>query len=171
MSFLRHTAKSALLCLILTIGCLWAQTPAVRNFGTVEQSILYRGAQPTSAELHTLADFGIKTVIDLRGDKSVASERAVVESELHLKFVNIPLSELRAPTNEQVKQILAVIDAAPKPVYVHCRRGRDRTGVAVATFRIRHDQWSNSRALQEAETYHISPLQFGMKSYIEHYRP
>lgn len=164
------TTKRVLLSLLLLAGCLWGQTPAVRNFGTVEQSVLYRGAQPSNAEFRGLAELGIKTVIDLRDDESVASERTAVEKE-NLQFVNIPLSSYKAPTDEQVQQILTAIDASPKPIFIHCRRGRDRTGVAVAVFRMSHDHWTNSRALEEAKSYHFSWLQFGMESYIEHYQP
>lgn len=169
------TAKRVLLFVLLifvllTASCLFGQSP-VRNFGIVEPSAVYRGAQPTKAELYSLAGSGIKTIIDLRNDQTVEQERSVVEGALHIHFVNIPLSGLHAPTDEQVKQILAAVDASPKPVFIHCKRGQDRTGVAVAAIRITHDHWTNLQALQEAKSYHMNWLQLGMKSYIEHYKP
>jgi tyrosine-protein phosphatase SIW14 len=168
---MRCTIKRVLLFLFLTAGCLFAQVPAIHNFGTVQEFVLYRGAQPTKAELHGLADFGIKTIIDLRNDRSVQQERAIVERELHIRFLNIPLSGLHAPTDDQVKQVLAAIDASPKPVFIHCKLGEDRTGVAVAALRISKDHWTNRQAFQEAESYHINRLQFGMRAYIKHYKP
>jgi protein tyrosine/serine phosphatase len=160
-----------LLVLLLAGGRALGQMPTVSNFGMVQQGTLYRGAQPTRAELESLAKFGIRTVIDLRDDRTVRWERAVVENTLHLHFVNVPLNGLKAPKDEQLEQVLAAIDAAPKPVFIHCKSGKDRTGLVVAAFRITHDHWTNQQAMQEARQYGINWLQFGMKSYIRHYKP
>ena len=31
----------------------------------------------------------------------------------------------------------------PGPIFVHCRRGKDRTGTVIACYRIQHDGWAN----------------------------
>jgi protein tyrosine/serine phosphatase len=167
---LRRAAIAVTVFSLFTAAYVFGESPSVRNFGTVESSVLYRGAQPSGNDLHSLAQFGIKTVIDLRHGGSVETERKQAEA-LGLNFVSIPLSSVMAPSDEQVKHILAVIDASPKPIFIHCHHGSDRTGVAVAVFRMTHDHWTNSKAMQEAKIYHINWLQFRMKHYIEHYRP
>ncbi len=38
--------------------------------------------------------------------------------------------------DEQLAQFLAIMATQPKPVYVHCRSGQNRTGVNVAAYRV-----------------------------------
>jgi protein tyrosine/serine phosphatase len=156
---------------VLTVCSLPGQAPAIRNFGEVEPGTIYRSAQPTDAELSGLARMGIKTVLDLRDDATVAHERTVVENSLHLHFLSFPLKGVGAPTDAQIQQILAAIDAAPKPVLIHCHQGEDRTGVVVAVLRMTHDHWTRQQAFSEAEKYHISKLQWGMRAYIKRFQP
>ena len=62
-------------------------------------------------------------------------------------YVRIGLSGLFAPSDHQMEQILALFeDSANGPVFVHCRRGADRTGLVIACYRIDHDHGSNAQA-------------------------
>jgi tyrosine-protein phosphatase SIW14 len=54
---------------------------------------------------------------------------------------------------------------------VHCRRGADRTGTVIACYRITHDGWSNRKALQEATSYGMSWIEFGMQRYVLAFQP
>ena len=85
------------------------------------------------------------------------------------RFVYFPLSGVLAPHDKDIAAVLKILETAPKPVFVHCWKGDDRTGVVLACWRIRHDGWSNARALKEVEGYHMSHFQFGMKGYIKRY--
>jgi protein tyrosine/serine phosphatase len=60
-------------------------------------------------------------------------------------------------------------DPADGPVFVHCRRGADRTGTVIACYRIAHDGWQNLKALDEARTFGMSWLERAMRSYVLHY--
>jgi protein tyrosine/serine phosphatase len=53
---------------------------------------------------------------------------------------------------------IAIVKAAPKPVYVHCRAGVDRTGVLSAAYRVLIDGASRKEAVAEMGRYH-SPWQ------------
>ena len=115
-----------------------------------------------------LAKLGIKTVIDLRGENS---ERTAVE-RAGLQYVRMPWSGLKAPDDAQIAAVLSLLnDSGQWPVFVHCRRGADRTGTAIACYRIAHDHWSNQQALSEARTFGMSSLEVAMQHYILHFGP
>lgn len=146
--------------------------PGVPNFHQVDQHV-YRGAQPSAEGWKSLADLGIKTIIDLRPDgefgthSTKAEARAVQAAGMH--YVSIPMSGYRAPSTATIGKILAAFNSKD-PVFVHCRYGKDRTGTAVACYRIAHDSWTNQKALQEARGYGIHWFEMGMRHYIMGYR-
>ena len=44
---------------------------------------------------------------------------------------------LSRPSHEQVSRVMAIINAKENgPVFIHCKRGADRTGTVVAIYRI-----------------------------------
>ena len=95
---------------------------------------LYRGSQPSAAALQELvARYQIRTVVKLN---PTTESRDVVPPGVRLIYR--PLSAVRVPSPETVHELLETIDAAAKPVFVHCQHGEDRTGLVVALYRIRH---------------------------------
>jgi len=56
-----------------------------------------------------------------------------------------------------------------EPVFVHCKRGSDRTGTVIACYRISHDRWQQKQALQEAKSHGMGLVQVGLKRYIMTY--
>jgi tyrosine-protein phosphatase SIW14 len=143
--------------------------PELPNFHQVNQG-LYRGAQPRPEGIRRLADLGIKTILNLRAadERSRAEEREALAAGL--RYFNIPMEGLDRPKHEQIERALALLnDAANHPVFVHCKRGADRTGTVIAVYRITHDGWSGADALREAKRYGLSWIMFGMKDYIRDY--
>jgi tyrosine-protein phosphatase SIW14 len=127
---------------------------------------IYRSAQPTREGLQALPALGIKTVIDLRGASERSGEAQLLEA-IGIKYINIPMPPLGAPSIESVKQALALlIDQSAWPILVHCQRGSDRTGTVIACFRISQDGWSNQRALEEARQFGLLSLQKAKKNFI-----
>lgn len=136
--------------------------PGVPNFHQVDEHV-YRGAQPSDQGFASLAKIGIRTVIDLRGERSEAN--AVQRAGLH--YVRLPWNGFKAPDDAQIEAVLALLtNSSQWPVFVHCRRGADRTGTAIACYRITHDHWSNEQALAEAKTFGMNPLQIAMRRCI-----
>ena len=136
--------------------------PGVPNFHQVNEHV-YRGAQPHGQGFEGLAKLGIKTVIDLRGERSedTAVERA------GMRYVRLPWSGYKAPDEAQITAVLSLLnDSSAWPVFIHCRRGADRTGTAIACYRIAHDHWTNQQALAEAKTFGMSSMEVAMQRFI-----
>ncbi len=136
--------------------------PGVPNFHQVDEHV-YRGAQPNGQGFAGLAKIGIKTVIDLRGEtfEGTAVQRT------GMRYVRLPWSGYKAPTEAQLTVVLSLLnDGSAWPVFVHCRRGADRTGTAIACYRIAHDHWTSQQALAEAKTFGMSPTEVAMQHFI-----
>ncbi len=160
----------ALFTLLVSAGAQ-AQTATsyeeLPNFGQVNLHI-YRGAQPRAGGIRRLAQLGIKTIINLRA----ANERTAAEEQeaetAGLRFINVPMPDFSRPSDEQVRRVLALLDDRTNyPVFIHCKRGADRTGVIIACYRITHDGWTDRQALAEAKGYGMNWFQRGMKDFVE----
>lgn len=143
----------------------------VPNFDRVNEHI-YRGGQPSTVGLQELGVVGVKRVIDLREKgEATAFEKEMLE-KLGIKYTNIPFGAFSAPSNQQVQSVLAMLmDNDPSLIFLHCRRGKDRTGTVIACYRIQHDGWDNRRALTEAKEHGMSSLERSMQGYILHFTP
>jgi len=139
------------------------------NFHQVNEN-LYRGAQPQRGGLKKLSELGIKTVINLRGESEDTRKEQADAEAAGMRYFNIPMSGLGRPTDQQVERALTVIDARENwPVFVHCQRGADRTGVIIAVYRILHNQWTAEQAIDEAKRFGLAGIQFRKKDYISDY--
>ena len=112
---------------VLSIPAWAANTSAVEaagipNFHQVNEHI-YRGGQPTDEGWTSLADLGIKTVIDLRregeGEHSTGAEKQAVETA-GMRYLSVPMNGIVAPEEEDIAKVLAVLNSN-QPVFVHCK--------------------------------------------------
>ncbi|MPZ18779.1 MAG: hypothetical protein GEV06_12820 [Luteitalea sp.] len=60
-----------------------------------------------------------------------------------------------------------VDDPAHHPVFVHCRRGADRTGTFVGLYRIARQGWDGDEAYDEAREVGMRWWYFRVKGYLE----
>ncbi len=125
----------------------WAEPMHVRGLPNLYQvsSDLYRGAQPTAEGLQELKKLGIKTVIDLRESSGNQAKLA----ELGIACERIPMTAFYVKDDEVVRFLQIVGDPAHAPVFVHCRRGADRTGLMCAAYRLALQGWTKDRAIAE----------------------
>jgi tyrosine-protein phosphatase SIW14 len=146
------------------------KAPGVPNFHQVDDHV-FRGGQPSAHGFKSLALIGVKTVIDLRSgtEQRHAEESAVQTDGMH--YIHVPLNGFTAPTDQQIATVLSLLDdSSGWPVFIHCRRGADRTGTVIACYRVAHDHWANEKALTEARLYRMSPLEQEMREYILHFK-
>ena len=127
----------------------------------------FRGAQPTLNGIQALPKLGIKTVINLRAADEDSGAEEYYARQAGLRYFNFPMEGRGRPAEAEVQAILAVIGAREnQPVFVHCKRGKDRTGTIVACYRILHDGWTSEQAIDEARLLGLRWTEFGMKRYI-----
>ena len=121
-----------------------------KNFHKVNEN-LYRSGQPDEDEFESLYSFNnIRSVLNLRENNSDKDEIDAVnfKREKKIKLCEIPLDTGNISEGELYK-ILTVIRDAPKPLLIHCWHGSDRTGCAVAAYRIVFENWSVEDAISE----------------------
>ena len=121
------------------------------NFGKVNAQ-LYRGGQPTEAGLRQLAQMGIKTVVNLREENRSAleGERHLTES-LGMRWMHLPMRAYWKPSDRQMRDFFKLTsDASARPIFLHCRRGRDRAGVMVAAYHVVVEGWNPHAAYKDA---------------------
>ena len=154
--------------MLLLASPLFAQEAKPRIY-RVDDNV-YRGKQPTKEDIPKLAAMGIRTVLDLREALERKSwERGAVEAA-GMQYVRVGLPGTFEPTGHEIDKILALLeDPTQGPVFIHCRRGADRTGLVIACYRIDHYHWTNAQALKEAREQGLSRFEILMRSYIEHF--
>ena len=139
--------------------------PGLDSVGRVASGI-YRGAQPEREGFATLKAMGIRTVINLR---TRHGERKAVEAA-GMRYVEIPMSFWKDVDPAVVRKALSVMtDPANQPVFVHCYRGTDRTGVVAAVYRMEVDGWSEAEAEAEMEAFGFHEIWSQLKEYVRRY--
>jgi len=128
---------------------------AIKRFGHVDTN-LYRGAQPDEEGFKTLRDQGIMTIINYRVEEDlVARERQIVES-LGMHYIHIPWT-IFGPYKQEVfdRSFEAIAEKDTAPVFFHCKRGSERTGVIAAAYNIKYRGWSLKEAVKDAEAHDV----------------
>ncbi len=147
------------------------------KFRSVTPSI-FAGANPVArdgdlAGVDYLQTIGIRTILSLQGADVDGSVPGVVSNWMHhgerpqftelercavegrgMSFVNLPIRS-RRPWGESDRKsvedaVVLLAQASPEaPLYLHCQRGIDRTGLIVALYRVREQGWTPKAAYDE----------------------
>lgn len=114
-------------------------------------SFLWRGSKPeTEADYRLLRQIGIRTILDLQADWD--NQGLEFALEFGMTRLQLALCPVFPPSSEEDYQIASrVIGWADKsnPVFVHCKKGCDRTGFIVAKYRMRVLGWTREHAIDE----------------------
>ena len=111
---------------------------------------------------HYTGEDNIKTIIDLQGEKEDASQEAEQQAvhDLAIDYHRYPLSGDGTGKIENYAsaiQTLVQSKNAGKPVLIHCSAGTQRTGVAVAYYRVLVENQPPSTAYSEMRQYAWNP--------------
>lgn len=142
------------------------------HFGPVGEGVLYRSGEPGALGLKWVRFKGIRTVVDLR--RLNARELAIAESRATgngMRYFNIPVGAAGCGFETAGKRFLEIVaDERNRPVLVHCSRGKERSGLMSALYRIRFDGWSAEAAGREAVELGLEPEQIpGALDYISRF--
>jgi protein tyrosine/serine phosphatase len=126
---------------------------------------LYRSARPQPAQFAEIKQT-FKRILSLEGwveDRKEADELApVLVLSDSITFADIYFTGI---TQARLDFILQEIDAGLSfgKLLVHCERGQDRTGLVIASYRVRKCGWTKEAAMAEALTLgYRKYLNFGL---------
>lgn len=123
----------------------------MRRFQQVAPGIL-RGGAPDQKDLQLLKDvWNVKRIISL--DAGVANKISESCKKLGIEHIVIPIESDTITTSiNYLKRNIKSLLSTNTPVYIHCFHGKDRTGLAIALWRVANG-WSCDAALREARSF------------------
>jgi protein tyrosine/serine phosphatase len=108
------------------------------NFHEVVAGEVYRSNQVTPDALATYkAEHDIRSVLNLRGAEPGAEwydDEIAASAALGLTHVDFHMSGNVELSDADAAKLIALMRTMPKPLLVHCLRGSDRTGLAMALY-------------------------------------
>lgn len=135
---------------------------APKRFGVVEPGVLYRSGEGTPAALaRVIRDKRIKTIIDFGAhEPDSPEERREARTAEALGVTRVVLrleGDATGNLNNYARALEIMRDPARQPVLVHCAAGAQRTGCAVALYRMDTRGDSVDHALAEAARFDHDP--------------
>lgn len=128
----------ALPVLAVVAGAGWASwLQQSGNLHEVLEGKVYRSAQPSAAQLvEWTTAYGFRSVLNLRGPSDADWYRAEQKTaaRLTLTHADFAMRDSEILTLDRAAALMALMEALPKPVLIHCKAGADRTGLASALF-------------------------------------
>jgi protein tyrosine phosphatase (PTP) superfamily phosphohydrolase (DUF442 family) len=110
---------------------------------------LYRGGQPSHKGFESLARFGINIIVDA----GQSEKNRKLAEKLGMRYISIPWICL-FPKDEVFARFLKVVEENPdKKIFVHCRFGDARTGMMIASYRMKVQGWTADQALDEMQSF------------------
>lgn len=107
------------------------------NLAAVAPGRLYRSNHPTPARLAAATRrFGLKTLINLRGQRACGSDALSRDAAARLGLIHIdaPLESRGAPHRDRILRLAEIFRTMEEPALMHCKSGADRTGLAAGLF-------------------------------------
>jgi protein tyrosine phosphatase (PTP) superfamily phosphohydrolase (DUF442 family) len=131
---------------------------------------MWRCAQPAPHQIRAFVAAGVKTVINLRGERMCGSyvlERRTCE-QLGVKMVNCQVRSRAAPSKEELRRVRDLFKTIEYPAVLHCKSGADRAGLASVLYRHLQEGVPVAEAKQELSLRygHIRQADTGVLDYF-----
>ncbi|OGI17472.1 MAG: hypothetical protein A2255_08390 [Candidatus Melainabacteria bacterium RIFOXYA2_FULL_32_9] len=123
----------------------------IKNFHQIDKGY-FRGAVPNIKGIEFLIEYkNVKTVIDLRYFfKNNKQKQENIIRNSGLNYISIPMCPIVPPGIKQIQYFLSIVNnPVNQPVYVHCREGKDRTGIMTAIYRVNKYNYCFDKAFSE----------------------
>ena len=97
---------------------------------------VWRSAQPLPHHIKALADSGLKTIINLRGDRPSSTLKLEHDAcrEHGIKLINFEVRSRETPSRQELHEIKELFDSVEYPILMHCKSGADRVGMMSALY-------------------------------------
>lgn len=131
---------------------------------------MFRAAQPTPGQIGDLAAAGIKTIVNLRGERDCASY--ILEEEAcrrhGVTLVNFPIKSRDMPSKENLRRARDIFASIEYPALLHCKSGADRAGLMSVLYLMVHEGQPLAQALKHLSWRygHIKQAKTGMLDYF-----
>jgi protein tyrosine/serine phosphatase len=108
------------------------------NLHPVVAGQIYRSAQPSKSDIDRwVPELGLRAVVNLRGAKRnddrrwLADEREAARRN-GIEHVSLRMSSDDVPPAQTLRELVRILDTAPRPLLIHCGGGAERTALASA---------------------------------------
>lgn len=121
--------------------------------------------------LEAIRDSGFSAILSVNNGEAVHATRI---KNLQMEYANIPLSENIPPRAGDRERCLSNLPEAINfigrnldkgPVLVHCRSGKDRTGMTLAAYLISFEGYAAETAMEEV--IGIKPIAFSAEGWLD----
>ncbi len=102
---------------------------------------VWRSAQPGPRDIRRLAKRGLRTVVNLRGERDCGSYRLERKAcaRHHIELIDFKLRSRGVPARDDIARARALFDDITYPVLFHCKSGADRAGLMSALYLMLHE--------------------------------
>jgi len=150
--FSKHTVEGA---------CTDDLDSPIRNFCVAETAEIWQGEKPSSSDASWLLEHRVGTVVNLEvylDDRHAFERASAPQRDLVVEYYHVPDFERVHLFNwslldDHVAHFLSIVAAAPKPVYVHCLDGIDRSNVLIASYRVLVEGVNPDDAIRDIERF------------------
>jgi undecaprenyl-diphosphatase len=142
----RAPYPSASKAIAWAVGC----SEEAYNFEVVVPGRIYRSARPDERWYRYVHDkYGVRHIVRLNGPNDPVPPPPR-DLDMIVTMLNWRTGD--RPPREELDKVLGILDG-PEPVLVHCWAGADRTGYAIAAYRIVRQGWPAEKAFAEMNRF------------------
>jgi protein tyrosine phosphatase (PTP) superfamily phosphohydrolase (DUF442 family) len=138
------------------LGVVFHRPLFQENLAAVDARLV-RSAQPAAHLADWIRDYRLASILNLRGgtpaDPWYADEVNTAAAN-QIAFYDYPMLATRRPLRRDLLTLIDFLRAAPYPLLVHCKHGADRTGLAVALYRMVHLNEPPAEAMDAFSIFH-----------------
>jgi tyrosine-protein phosphatase SIW14 len=165
-SFVIRFIGLASLLMSFSAGALPSSALAeIVRFRELDPGRIYRGGQPeTLTDYALLQKVGIRTIINMKTTEEEIESEARLAEAFGIRMISRPINPVFGLSDEELDEIQSfMMDPRLQPVFIHCRHGKDRTGLMAGVYRVEQQGWTPDAAYSEMRSLGFSPWLVGLR--------